>query len=139
VAAPRRTLVTLTKGTLHRVTLLIPPGHSGLTTFAMEIEGTRVIPFAVSETIVGDDEVIPFDLDYDFGMGRVLLVTTNADTYDHTFFVRYEIETARSGQAVPQGPSLVIVPPLEPVEDGGDHLDDEDLGPDVGEFEEEAV
>jgi hypothetical protein len=82
------------------LTILVPPGPSGLVGFAFVHSGQQIIPFADGEFVVADGEVIRWPLDR-FPDGRGWIVRTyNEDVYDHTLFVRFLLtEGSTSGGA----------------------------------------
>lgn len=86
---PQVTPVDLGWVIINSITLRIPPGHMGLTGWALTLNGTRVIPWQQPNTfIVGDDESVPTTLGLEVD-GGLEIVTYNLDTvYPHTHYAR---------------------------------------------------
>lgn len=74
-----------------RVTIIIPPGHCGLTGIQLWYGKTAMIPFD-SGWISGDDEVYSIDYSDHYPLGSPWQVAMlNNGQYDHHFQVRWEM------------------------------------------------
>jgi hypothetical protein len=74
-----------------KATVVIPPGHCGLTGIQLWYGGNAMIPYD-SGWISGDDEVYPFDYSEAYPLGAPWQVAMlNNDVYDHHFQVRWEM------------------------------------------------
>lgn len=91
-AAPASQTVSFGTVMVLQVELLIPPGHNGLTGFALRYAGERLLPKAATEFIVGDN----LDRFYDFRFpvsAPLTLVGYNTDaTYGHTFHLTFKLD-----------------------------------------------
>lgn len=105
-AAPVVLTVVFGVALLMDLLLLIPPGHSGVTGFALRYNQTRVLPFTDGQTwIVGDDERIRFDLDL-LVSGSIDLLGFNTGRFTHTFYVLSHVDLSVREQTA----AAVIVP-----------------------------
>lgn len=74
-----------------RVTIVIPPGHCGLTGIQLQYGHTAMIPYD-SGWISGDDEVYTIAYSNKYPPGAAWEVAMlNNDVYDHHFQVRWEM------------------------------------------------
>lgn len=76
---------------LARVTIVIPPGHCGLTGIQLWYGGNAAIPYA-SGWISGDNEVYTVEVSATYPPGAAWQAAMlNNDVYDHHFQVRWEM------------------------------------------------
>lgn len=74
-----------------KVTVVIPPGHCGLTGLQLWYGGNAAIPYD-SGWISGDDEVYSINYGAHYPLGAAWQVAMlNNDVYDHHFQVRWEM------------------------------------------------
>lgn len=74
-----------------RVTIVIPPGHCGLTGIQLWYGGNAMVPYD-SGWISGDNEVYPYNLSNKYPFGSPWQVATiNNDIWDHHWQVRWEM------------------------------------------------
>lgn len=80
-----------------RVTIVIPPGHCGLTGLQLWYGGNTAIPYD-SGWISGDNEVYTMEYSVKYPVGAAWQVAMlNNDVYEHHFQVRWEmVFTSRS-------------------------------------------
>lgn len=87
-AAPATAALPIDQGTLVKVTLVVPPGHAGLTGFQLRLAGTAIVPYAGAAWIVANAYTDSWELDQDVVPGNITLAGYNTDVYPHTFYVR---------------------------------------------------
>lgn len=76
---------------LARVTIVIPPGHCGLTGLQLWYGGNAAIPYD-SGWISGDKEIYTMEVSANYPPGAAWQVAMlNDDVYDHHFQVRWEM------------------------------------------------
>ena len=91
---------------LQQIELVVPPGHLGLTGWALRLNGSHMVPFGDFTTfIVADDERIVLPFDYEMP-GNWQVATYNTDVNAHTHYVRYLVADL---PAVPVQPRTLIV------------------------------
>lgn len=114
-AAPIEVATPFDPGTVEKVWVVIPDGHSGLTGIALMVGHETVVPFnrratptALRKFIEGNDESIPFDLDNlpDSGAWSALLF--NTDLNAHQWQLRFEINELGAAPAVAIAAPAVI-------------------------------
>lgn len=91
-----------------KVTIVIPPGHSGLTGIQLWYGQNAAIPYD-SGWLSGDNEVYPVELSSNYPPGVAWQVAMlNNDVNDHSFQVRWEMNylSAALGQTAPPTPTV---------------------------------
>lgn len=97
---PVTLVVRMPAGTLRKVTLVVPSGHSGLTGFQLRWGGTPVVPYAGAGWIVADNYTDSWQLDQEQQPGSIALAGYNTDIWPHTFYCRMLWEPAAAPPAV---------------------------------------
>ena len=106
-ASPQRTTLNMRGGDIVGVELKVPPGHLGLTGFALGGAGERIVPR--DSWIIANDDVIRWPLDPAAFPDRMTwqAVAYNTDVFSHSFYLtllmseyEYAAETG-SGIIVP--------------------------------------
>ena len=91
---PLRRQVELTAGEVRQITVVIPPGHAGLTGIRFLLRETVIIPASPDEWIRGDDVALTFPEKFELPdlPPRLLIEAYNEDTvYPHAFQVNITI------------------------------------------------
>lgn len=78
------------------VDITIPPGPSGLVGFQLWVLGGQVIPSNQGGWIVGDNRVIPWQVEGQPDSGAWQVVGYNTDIYDHTLYLEFQVTPAGS-------------------------------------------
>lgn len=92
IASATTTNLSLGNTQLARVRIRIPTGHAGLTGFAMEFSGGRIVPWDdVTKWVIGNDEIEWYEVNLQVGRS-VQLRGYNLDTLDHTFYLTFELD-----------------------------------------------
>lgn len=100
--APATTAMIMPVRIVRRITVKIPPGPNGLMGFRVAAAGTQIIPEAAGTWIIASDEQIPWDVSNTIESGAFQLVGYNTGQYDHTVYVRFEVD-------LPPDPSAQLV------------------------------
>jgi len=120
-ASPQTTTLAVVNLRLLALEVTIPNGHAGLTGFAVEYGGTRIIPFGVQEWLVGNSEAFAFTVGFDIGRTGLQVVTYNTGLFDHGHYLRLILTVIR-----PRGRGALVSVPTFP-SDGGGGLPDGEL------------
>jgi len=111
--APQSTVWALEDSYLQSIEIIIPDGHVGLTGIRVTQAGTALMPYSITEYLVGNDErlVIPFNGEM---TARGLVVETyNQDLIHHKHWLRAVVSdlaaiTASRQSAVATVSNLVL-------------------------------
>lgn len=72
--------------------LQIPDGHVGLTGFAINFAGKRIVPWDDEDSwIQGNNQDVPFSVMFEVGT-EIVFVLYNEGAYDHNFYVRMQFK-----------------------------------------------
>jgi hypothetical protein len=99
--APVSTTWTLYPGYVHSWKIDIPQGHSGLTGVRVVYQGTPIVPFNLTDWLIGDGSsfTVPYE---DQVMDRGLIVESyNTDIYAHTFYLYADVDPHIPGEPAP--------------------------------------
>lgn len=106
-ASPKTTTVNLGDLILISVHLQIPSGHCGLTGWRIDYSGVTIVPFNNPPTfIVGDDDHLDFDTDYEVG-NALKIITYNTDIYDHTHYATLKVTDLNTPRPAPFIPLVI--------------------------------
>lgn len=108
VAAPLITALTMPARTVRHVRVRIPPGPNGQLGFALGMAGVPVIPTNVGQWIVGNDEVIEWDVDGAPNSGAWQLITYNLGANVHTLYVTFSLDLVQS-RGAPALPAPLVI------------------------------
>lgn len=109
-ASPLETAISLPRGTLERITVVIPSGHAGLTGLALQYAGEHVWPWGPNTWLEGDDEVVESDIGFSLEGANLIVRTYNTDdTFDHDHLIRLVVLDPRGQPA--RSPSLLVLAP----------------------------
>lgn len=109
--APQATVWPLVDGTLRRLEVMIPSGHSGLTGIAVHNQNTQVVPWGASGFLVADNVTIPIDLDYEVAASGLSIHTYNTGQYAHSHYLRALVETLAPGRDGASAPLTALALP----------------------------
>ena len=112
--SPQTTAVSLPRGTLVLIDVLVPSGHAGLTGLALRYAGEHIWPWGPDTWLEADDDTITTELDFPLGGSTLDVLTYNTDdTYDHDHLLRLTV-------ADPAGPGVepIGLLPLAPADLG---------------------
>lgn len=74
---------------LNSVFVRIPPGHGGVTGWALELDGNRVIPWQQDGAwITGDDEQFSELLNLELDTGLTIVTYNQSNLFSHTHYAR---------------------------------------------------
>lgn len=120
IASPQSTSLTFNPGIVRHITIVVPPGPSGLVGFRIRHSGEPIIPHNRANWIIADNDKIDWPLS-GFPTGAAWSVQAyNIDGFDHTLYFRLQVdETARSNAAYA---SIVPIAPGASAEDDYDPL-----------------
>ena len=91
-AAPSLTPLTMPARIVRRVRARIPPGPNGFMGWALASGGVPVIPWNAGAWIVGNDEVLEWDLEGQISSGAWQLRGYNTGRYDHSVYLVFELD-----------------------------------------------
>lgn len=115
--AATETDTNFAQGTVTSVEIVIPDGHAGLTGITILQAHQQVIPWTAGAFIVGNAEVIRWDVAGFLDNGSWSVRCYNTDVYDHTFHLRFLVnENSATGPGTPgfiQTP--LVIGPAAPV------------------------
>lgn len=107
-SSPQRTNITVEDTVLELCALTIPNGHVGLTGFAIDYAGERILPWSDPNAFVrGNDQYLELVVGINV-VGRLTFVTFNEGAYDHGHIVRLR-QRYRAMPDAPAQPALAIV------------------------------
>jgi len=92
---PKEAKITLEGDILTEVTIVIPPGHAGLTGIALFYGIEQIAPLPSGEWLIGDNQVIPWVERWEIPEGKAEITLrgyNEDDTYEHSFICRLEVE-----------------------------------------------
>ncbi len=101
--APYEQKLPISAGILHQVSVVIPPGHAGLTGCAFDIGLHQVAPTNQNEWFKGDDihYSYPEYIEVPEGERSIVLRGFNLDdTYDHAFIIAVGIMPKKTYDAI---------------------------------------
>lgn len=87
-AAPVLAVVPFPDGRIRKVTIVVPPGHAGLTGLQVRLAGTPIVPYGGAPWLVADHYTDSWEVDQDAAAGQLALAGFNTDVYPHTFYTR---------------------------------------------------
>lgn len=109
-AAPLDVVVPIDNLVLVGFTLTIPDGHVGVTGFALEFAGKRIVPWDDPDAwIIGNDEIVPFAVGIEVGTELVIRMF-NDGFYDHRFFLRLHVQYLPDVQQDAGGADAIVIP-----------------------------
>lgn len=91
-ATPQVTALAMPARRVAWIRARIPPGPAGVLGWALGAAGVRVLPYAANQWIVGDNEVIEWELVEQISSGAWQLQGYNTGTYDHTVYITFGLE-----------------------------------------------
>jgi hypothetical protein len=97
--APAQTNLVFDPAIVVGIELIIPPGHNGLTGIALAQGHQPVLPDGKGDFIIGSGEKIEWPLDNFLDTGNWSAFAYNTAKVVHTFYVRFLVQTIRSGEA----------------------------------------
>lgn len=106
ITAPAVTPLTMPTRLVRKVRFRIPPGPAGQVGFALGAAGVRVIPWGPNQWIVGDGEVIEWDVDDQIESGAWQFQGYNQGRWDHTIQVQFVLDLV-TGQDAAGPPGLL--------------------------------
>lgn len=106
VASPTTTLMTMPVRIVRRIIIKVPPGPAGFMGFRIASTGVQIIPLAVGSWIVTDNEQIIWDVANMIQSGSFQLIGYNTGVYQHTVYVRFEVDVPQLHQQ-PTGSRLL--------------------------------
>lgn len=92
VATPQVTDVAIPVRIVRRIVVRIPPGPLGFMGFQIAATGAQIIPEVANTFIVANDEVIAWDVANMIQSGAFQVIGYNTGIYDHTVYVRFEVD-----------------------------------------------
>lgn len=76
---------------LVRCELVIPDGHVGVTGFAIEFAGRRIVPWGSEDDwIQGNADELAFNVNFEVGT-EIVFMLYNQGAYDHSFYARLQM------------------------------------------------
>lgn len=102
---PARSVVDLGAVILDEVTVVIPRGHAGLTGVAVELAGTRILPFREGGWIIGDGSEMSYVVGIEVGAGLAVVAYNQGSTV-HSFHLRWRVTDITTGDGF--GPAAVV-------------------------------
>lgn len=95
---------------LARCDLQIPDGHVGLTGFAINFAGRRIVPWGDVDTwIQGNNDELNFHINFEVGT-ELVFVLYNEGAYDHAFYTRLQFKYLPDRPAERANHLAVVVP-----------------------------
>lgn len=91
LAAPIKADMSFDPATVETITVIIPPGPSGLVGFQLWVKGGQAIPANQGGWVIGDDRTITWQLASLPDSGAWQLVGYNLDIYDHIIYVEFQV------------------------------------------------
>jgi len=92
---PKEAKITLEGDILTEITIIIPPGHAGLTGLAIFYGIEQLAPLPSGEWFIGDNERISWVERWEIPEGEAEIIIrgyNEDDTYPHSFICRFEVE-----------------------------------------------
>ncbi len=107
---PLTTAVPLGDLTLVSAHLRIPSGHCGLTGWRIDYSGSTIVPYSNPPAyIIGDDDKLDFDVDYEVG-NTLNIVTYNLDVYAHTHYAVLKVHDLAQPEPPVFTPLTIVAP-----------------------------
>lgn len=103
IATPQIAAMTMPARIVRHIRVRIPPGPRGLLGFSIGMVGTPVIPTNIGEWIVGEDEIMDWDVDDQPSSGAWQLITYNLGLLPHRLYVQFNLDLPGQNS----GPTLV--------------------------------
>lgn len=108
IATPVTVALTMPAREVRHVRVRIPPGPNGQVGFAVGMAGVSVLPVNVGQWIIGNDEVIDWDVAGLPDSGAWQLIGYNLGVQPHTIYVTFSVDPpGRRGLALPVAPLAV--------------------------------
>lgn len=98
VASPTTTTMAFPTRYVRRIIIKVPPGPAGKMGFQIASTGNQIIPLAKGTWIITDDEQITWDVNNAIQSGSFQLIGYNTGIYDHTVYVRFEVDVPQLHQ-----------------------------------------
>lgn len=92
LASPQKTAMTFSTRFVRRILIKVPPGPAGKMGFQIASTGTQFIPANTGHWIITDNEQITWDIANAIQSGSWQLIGYNTGIYDHTVYVRFEVD-----------------------------------------------
>jgi len=92
IASPQLTALTMPSRIVRQVRVRIPPGPSGQVGFALASGGVPILPWGPGQWMIGDNEVITWDLEGQIDSGAWQLRAYNTGVYAHTLYVTFSLD-----------------------------------------------
>lgn len=102
------TLTNVVACDVQRLTIRIPPGHSGLTGIAFGYGLTAILPRTSGAFISGDDEVIVYDMSNYIDGPQWYAFLCNLDLQSHAWEVRFEVNELTEANANSAGSVIPV-------------------------------
>lgn len=93
---------------IDQITVLVPPGPSGVVGFQLAMGTQQVLPLQAGQFIITDNEIVPLPIDNLPNSGDWSLIAYNSGQYPHSLQVRFYVDTVPQPGASP-GPSITLV------------------------------
>ena len=106
ITAPTTTSMSVGVRFVRRIVIKVPPGPAGKMWFRIAATGSQIIPVNSGAWIVTDNEQIEWDVVGAIESGAFQLIGYNTGVYDHTVYVRFEVDVPQLHQA---GPSRQLI------------------------------
>lgn len=101
--------ISFNPGPVTEIEIIIPDGHVGLTGIQLAQAGQAIIPEDGSTFIVGNDEVIRWPIDGFIDSGNWQAICYNTDIHNHSFHIRFLIDSNLANQQVSPLPTPLFV------------------------------
>lgn len=89
--------------------LRIPDGHVGLTGFAVDYQGHRIVPWGDDDTwIQGNNDELSFAINFEVGR-EFSFVLYNEGVYDHAFYTRMQFRYLPSVDVAQVAPLALVI------------------------------
>lgn len=107
LAVPTKLLFNAGHTVLRKVKITFPTGCVGLVGFAVELAGTRILPYtSTTRFITGNGQTWHFDLDVEIE-GNFVFAYYNLDAYDHQLWIDLECDDLAL-EPPNQGPTAIV-------------------------------
>ena len=84
---------------VRRITVLVPPGPSGLVGFRLGSGGQQIIPITTGQWVIADDELLTWDVQGQIESGAWQLIAYNTGSNPHTLYVTFEVDPPQLAQS----------------------------------------